>query len=139
MENKTEIMMAVRNNVVSNDGVSDSTIPVSLAFFELTSEYVKNDDDADLRVTYYKVEKSGVISGAIAVPNQSHDLYCIGGKGFDVIRNDQPVLLITHMSTDLPCSAVKLIPETCANIYGVMPSSIIDLSTTIDSEEANQK
>lgn len=137
MENKTEIMMAVRNNV-SNDKVSDSTIPVSLAFFELTSEYEKNEDDEDLRVTYYKVEKSGVISGVLAVPNQSHDLYCIGGDGMDVIRNDQPVLLITHMSSNLPCSAVKLLPETCANIYGVMPSSIVDLSTEIDEEEKQE-
>ena len=56
----------------------------------------------------------------------------------DVIRNDQPVLLITHMSSNLPCSAVKLLPETCANIYGVMPSSIVDLSTEIDEEEKQE-
>lgn len=137
MENKTEIMMAVRNNV-SNDKVSDGTIPVSIALFELIPEYVKYEDDDDLRVSFYKVDRSGVISGALAVPNQSHDLYCIGGDGIDVIRNDQPVLLITHMSSNLPCSAVKLLPETCANIYGVMPSSIVDLSTVIDEEEKQE-
>lgn len=137
MENKTEIMMAVRNNV-SNDKVSDGTIPVSIALFELIPEYVKYEDDDDLRVSFYKVDRSGVISGALTVPNQSHDLYCIGGDGIDVIRNDQPVLLITHMSSNLPCSAVKLLPETCANIYGVMPSSIVDLSTEIDEEEKQE-
>lgn len=135
MENKNDIIMAVRNEGPTNEEMGKSTLPISLSIFQLTLDYADGDSDDELRVEYYTAQSLGIVSGVITTPNQSRDLFCCGGILPDVVRNDQEILVITHMSAELPTYVLHQLASMCANIYGPRPAYVIDVSRVLDVED----
>ncbi len=133
--NENAIIMGLPATVSRNDGMGDGTLPISLLILKLTPNNVQNEDDDDLRVTFYAAQELSAISGVITIANKSHDLYCSGGNAMEAIHNDQPIFVITHMATALPSSAMRVLPDICANIYGIMPLSVVNLSHVLDLNE----
>ena len=137
--NENAIIMALPAAVSKNEGMGEGTQPISLVILKLSPDYVKNEDDDDLRVTFYSAQELSAVSGVITVGNKSHDLYCVGGNSTEAIHNDQPILVITHMTAALPDAAMRVLPEICANIYGIMPLSVVNLSHVLNEDERMKK
>ena len=135
MENKNDIIMAIRNEGRTKEELDEETLPVSLSLFQLVFDHAAGDKDDELRVSFYKTQLLGTVSGVIAVPNKSHDLYCYGGCWPEVVRNDQPLLVITHSTAALTDQVMAKLPTLCANIYGQWPSNVIDVSHVLDVED----
>lgn len=131
--NENAIIMGLPATVSKNEGMGEGTQPISLVILKLSPDYVKNEDD-DLRVTFYSAQELSAVSGVITVGNKSRDLHCIGGRYPDVALNDQPVLIVTHVTAELPNNIMHELPDLCANIYGIMVSSVIDVSTVLEEE-----
>ena len=136
--NENAIIMGLPATVSRNEGMGDGTLPISLLLLKLSPEYVQNEDD-DLRVTFYSAQELSAVSGVITVGNKSRDLYCVGGNSTEAIHNDQPILVITHMTAALPDAAMRVLPEICANIYGIMPLSVVNLSHVLNEDERMKK
>ena len=135
MENKDDIFMAIRNEGPTKEELDEEMLPVSLSLFQLVFHDAAGDKDDDLRVSFYKTQLLGTVSVVIAVPNKSHDLYCYGGCWPEVVQNDQPLLVITHSTAQLTDQVMMELPALCANIYGQLPSNVIDVSHVLDVED----
>lgn len=133
MKSRNNAILGIRNTAPENEGMGEGTKPVSISLFGLVPVQVLNEDDEELSVTYFTAVDLGAIVGVLTIPNKSRDLHVESWGEMVGARNDNYILVITHKTSAISDCVWQSLPNQCANIYGIVPSGIIDISDVIDA------